>query len=83
MNTKTLREKIEAVNDRAVNMAKALKPQRYYLFFNTTDQDSCMAISPKTAAKLFQRANKRLTGRTIPLDTVIKFVTPEIRSVIL
>lgn len=64
----TLRERIEQVNDSCVG---------FYLFFNTNQEDYCKARSLKEAAKLFQKARKRLTGKLVPLATVTKFITPD------
>ena len=67
---KTLREKLDEVN------GSFRKLQGYYIFLNGSQEDYCKARSREEAAKLFQRANKRLTGRLVPLDTVLKFITP-------
>ena len=77
----TLREKIEVVNNAIVRPLQKL--QGFYLFFNTGQEDYTKAKTRLEAAKKFQRANKRLTGNTVPLETVIKFVEPEQRSIIL
>ena len=78
-----LRQAVEKVNDQAVKLARSLKLSGYYLFRGTDQEDYTKAKSRLEAAKKFQRATKRLTGNTIPLKTVVKFVTPEQRSVIL